>query len=377
MPQWSAPSELWMQRMLCALEGDVSAIACISSPQRYWHRQVPVISLQRASLFWRACRRMGITLPDPATRRLEKLVRSTAVTRVLVHFAEFAVRYARVWDAAQKPLFVHCHGYDVTWDLRRHSVGGPRCFDRSYPESVRRLSERAILIANSRCTAAKLEEIGVQRSRIVQRYIGVPVPPSLPVRVDKPRQTTILFLGRLVDFKGPDQVIRAFELACERGLEGRLVIAGDGPLGAMCELMRHHSPVRDRIELVGEVDPETGSRLRREADIFTAHSCVGPLSHQAEQFGVAFAEAIADGLPVVTGRAGAIEEIVEDGKSGILFTPHDIDAHARALLALSRSPERRAQMGREGWERARRLFPLTNETVELRQILGLTSCATS
>jgi len=119
------------------------------------------------------------------------------------------------------------------------------------------------------------------------------------------------------------------------------------------------------------VDADTGARLRREADIFTAHNCTGEVTNQEEAFGVSFAEASADGLPVVTGRSGGIPEIVEDGVTGILFEPGDVEAHAEALLMLASDPERRARMGEAAWRRARERFPLSNEGPGLRTILGL------
>jgi glycosyltransferase involved in cell wall biosynthesis len=361
-----------MQRMLAALEDDLASIACVAPTScRFWRGRVPIVSLDLWSDFRRACRRVGVPVGEPAGARLAKALRSKRVSNVLIHFADFAVRFEAVLRSVDKPIFVHCHGYDVTWDLHAHTLHGARCFDDAYPEKVRSLSQRMTFIANSRYTAAKLRAIGVDDTRIIQRYMGVPVPAEPPVRSNAPGLVRILYLGRLIDCKGPEHVIRAFELACERGLDARLVMAGDGPLGSMCALMCRHSPFRDRIELLGAVDERTGSKLRKEADIFTAHTCVGPLSRQTEQFGVAFVEALADGLPVVTGRAGAIEEIVEDGTCGILFEPYDIGAHADALLTLARNPDLRARMGHEGWNRANNVFPLTNETVKLREILGL------
>ncbi|MCH8923254.1 MAG: glycosyltransferase, partial [Planctomycetes bacterium] len=71
----------------------------------------------------------------------------------------------------------------------------------------------------------------------------------------------------------------------------------------------------------------TGERLRAEADIFTAHNCTGPITRQEEAFGVSIVEAMAAGLPVVSGRSGSLPEIVEDRVDGILVEPGDREAH--------------------------------------------------
>src|SRR5690606_33177261 len=122
-------------------------------------------------------------------------------------------------------------------------------------------------------------------------------------------EVQILYLGRLVDCKGPDLTIQAFSLACEQGLRGKLTIAGDGPLLAECEQLRAVSPFAHCIQLLGSVDEPTAERLRTEADIFTAHNRKGPYTNQEEAFGVSFVEAMAAALPIVSGANGSLPEL--------------------------------------------------------------------
>jgi glycosyltransferase involved in cell wall biosynthesis len=185
----------------------------------------------------------------------------------------------------------------------------------------------------------------------------------------------VLYLGRLVDFKGPDVVIRAFELARRRGFGGRLIIAGDGPLRVTCELLRATSTSRDDIQMLGAVDAATGEALLQQADIFTAHNRPGPLTHQEEALGVSILEAMASGLPVISGRSGGVLETVLDGVTGILVPPGDVDAHAEAFIALGSDPERRASLGRAGWQRVAAHFSAESERVQIRQLVGLATGA--
>ena len=203
------------------------------------------------------------------------------------------------------------------------------------------------------------------------KYLGVPVSDRRPERLYEGDNVTILYLGRLIDCKGPDLVIAAFSLACDLGLRGRLLIAGDGPERGRCELARERSRHKSRIELLGLVDAAAGERLRAEADIFTAHNRLGPRSGQEEAFGVSVAEAMATGIPIVTGNNGSLPEIYEDGVQGILVDPGDVDTHARSFLRLAADPKLRCRMGQAAWERARDYFSLQRETSTLRTILGL------
>lgn len=305
---------------------------------------------------------------------ISSLMDRADVDCALVHYLVYAVRYRQVWARSGKPVFVHCHGWDVTWDLQRATPGliSNRVHPWGYEDAVRSLPDNVHFIANSRTTADKLRQIGIESHRVTVKYLGVPCELP-PVSQKRKAQTelTILYLGRLVDFKGPDLTVRAFAQARERGLEARMLIAGDGPLKRECERLLAEYSLQDCVRMVGAVSATEGERLRHSSDIFTAHSQTGPRSRQEEAFGVAFVEAMAAGLPAVSGRSGSLPEIVEDGSEGLLFEPGDIDAHAEAILALARDRDRRLAMGRNARTRARRDFSLERETRELRYILGL------
>lgn len=381
MPSWSEPSEVWMHRMIESIESHISFIACFSPEQRTWQNKIPAINLaDTTSLAWRIMRKTGLSLGEgvpykTGVKTLRKILSSKKVSVVLSHYLEFALRYDEIWFNSSVPLFVHCHGYDVTWDLREHGNPDERCFDETYLDRVRKLSERAMLIANSNFTARRLVDIGVNKDRIVVKYLGVPVPNIFPDRDTRPREPLqVLYLGRLVDFKGPDLVITAFENACKKGFGGELLIAGDGPLRVTCEIMRIRSKFAERIRLLGVVDRKTAEALYEKADIFTAHNCTGIISRQEEAFGVSVVEAMAAGLPVISGRNGSLKETVIDGSTGFLVEPGDIEAHANAFLRLEADANLRREMGFAGWQRVKECFSAGQERAALLEILRLGDC---
>ena len=74
---------------------------------------------------------------------------------------------------------------------------------------------------------------------------------------------------------------------------------------------------------------------------------------EQEGFGIVFLEAAAAGVPQVAGSSGGAAEAVVHGSTGLVVSdPHDVNAAARALNELLDDPERRAQMGQAGRERA-------------------------
>ena len=374
----TAPSHLWMRRMLDGLTEHVAVLTDDRDPGPRYSERLPVVMLKNdpAAIYRRGLRRAGFSISCPpkvtALDKLHSAVKRPEVSAVLIHFLTRAAKYEAVWRRTTKPVFVHCHGYDVTWDLRFQEgwIGRP-VHPSDYVDRVRALPDNVNFIANSQEARARLLEIGSANNRITVKYLGVKTPAEAPFRTDAENGVNILYLGRLIDCKGPDLLIQAFERASDQDLKGSLTLAGDGPMRLTCELLRQRSPYKDRITLLGSVNGETGEMLRDRADIFSSHNCLGSVSRQEEAFGVSFVEAMAAALPVVSTRNASLPEIIEDGRQGILVEPGDIDAHAHALLRLARDRDLRIQMGLDGWRRARDLFSIEKETASLRQILGL------
>jgi len=148
-----------------------------------------------------------------------------------------------------------------------------------------------------------------------------------------------LFVGRLAAEKGADVAIEAARRA---GVE--LIVVGDGPLrGELARLAeRDRRAGEPGVRFTGRVTQAELDRLRAAAGIALVPSRSG------ETFGLAAAEAMAAGLPVVASRIGALPELVA-GEG--LVAPGDPLAMAAAIARLRGD----AQAGRRALERARRL----------------------
>jgi glycosyltransferase involved in cell wall biosynthesis len=169
----------------------------------------------------------------------------------------------------------------------------------------------------------------------------------------------LLAVGAIVRRKGYDVLIEA--LARLTDLDWQLVIAGDctrdretaGALATRVVLLR----LGARITMAGAVSEDALAGLYRNADLFV-------LASRHEGYGMAFAEAIAHGLPVVGTKAGAIPDTVPDG-AGILVPPDDVAALAAALRAMiadaalrerCAATARRAALGLPTWEATAEVF---------------------
>ncbi|NHN36722.1 glycosyltransferase family 4 protein [Pseudomaricurvus alcaniphilus] len=371
---YQAATELWLQRQIEILQEDIVFIAATDNKERFWNNRIPIVNLYSEYPFIKKLAiKLKILRKRTSRERNNEILLKKSRHKVDVLFINYLTMAYRLRDALSQidvPIIIHTHGYDITWDLVSVD-SGERMYDEEYLNFVREISSRALMVANSNESKKRLIALGVPDSRIVIKYFGV----SLEINDIAAKDVNfvrILYIGRLVDCKAPDLVIQAFEQACDKGLRGELIIAGDGPLAITCRLLQKRSKYSDRIKLLGLVSAEDGRKLRKECDIFTAHNCRGPLTNQLEAFGVSIIEAMAAGLPVVTGRSGGVIDSVVDGETGFLFTPGDISEHADMLLQLALNAELRRSMGDKGRSRVKNKFSIELEKESLINLLKMT-----
>ena len=145
----------------------------------------------------------------------------------------------------------------------------------------------------------------------------------------------LLAVGSVVPRKGYDVLIEA--LAPLAGLPWRLTIAGDRSrdeaAAAQLDAGIASHKLAGRIEVLGALPADRLAALYAGADLFV-------LASRFEGYGMAFAEALAHGLPVVGTTAGAIPDTVPPD-AGVLIEPNDAKALTRTLRMLIENPKER------------------------------------
>lgn len=364
MSNWDAPSEVFLWRQIEMLHdaGILAGIVVFVKLKGVtrW-KSVPVYSLSNFDHLSRIRYRLAITLKDNdfdtnqlRSTMFKRIVEHLKPDTILIQYANLAVILQSVLEKLSCKILIHVHGYDTYEHLNTSD----------HRERLRQLSRHCLIICNSLDSLERLRKWEIPYDRMVLKYLGVEVPDKFPSRPDR-KPITILHLGRLVDFKSPDRTIQAFEIASDNGLDGQLIVAGDGDFRTMCEVLRERSKWKERIFLPGAVDRDQGAKYRSQADIFTLHSVVGELTKRVETLGVAVLEAMADGLPVVSCGIGGLLETVVDGQTGILVEPGDIDGQASAFNKLASDKRLRDDYGMAGWNRVRENFSYESERENL------------
>ena len=234
-----------------------------------------------------------------------------------------------------------------------------------------RETERAALAAAARVVVTSeatarivMADYDVPSQRIsVVRPGNDPVPPAPGSNGGVVR---LLSVGSVVPVKGYDLLIAA--VATLTDMPWRLTIAGDRTrnpaVAAQLDADIEAHGLGDRVAVLGAVPPERIVELYLASDVFV-------LASRFEGYGMALAEAIAHGLPVVSTMAGATPDTVPAG-TGLLVPPDDTAALAQALRRLISDRAERQRLAMKAraaaaqlptWQDSARLFAGAIETV--------------
>ena len=153
------------------------------------------------------------------------------------------------------------------------------------------------------------------------------------------------YVGRLVPIKDLPTLVLAFARLLETTPDAYLLMAGDGPVRPLLARMIAERGLGERVRLLG---------WREDLASVAATFDVCVIASRNEGTPVAVIEAMAAGRPVVATRVGGVPDIVEDGETGILVPPGDVDALAGAMARLARDPAERSRMGGQGRRRVAR-----------------------
>jgi glycosyltransferase involved in cell wall biosynthesis len=199
--------------------------------------------------------------------------------------------------------------------------------------------------------AADVERLGYgRRARVIPLGVDVAPQPQPHRPIDASAPLRVLFLSRLHEKKNIPLLLRSLASIPNAARSIELTIAGDGEPRYRSELesLTASLGLSARVRFVGHLDGDAKRTAFETADVFAL-----PSAH--ENFGIAVAEALAAGLPVIVTPGVALAANVADAGAGLVVNATD-DGVASGLRWAAENPAALVEMGERAWWLARRDF---------------------
>ncbi|HEX6810786.1 MAG TPA: glycosyltransferase family 4 protein [Planctomycetota bacterium] len=167
----------------------------------------------------------------------------------------------------------------------------------------------------------------------------------------------LLFVGRLVQRKGVDVLLRALA-ASQRARSSRLLVVGEGAERAQLEQLAKELGIESQVQFLGE-----------HADMAPFLACADAFVFPSRLEGLpnALLEAMASGLPSIATRIGGCLDVMTE-QSGLLVPPDDVPALTVAIDSLAADAGRRAELAAAGRQRVLDHFAFSITAAQLQQI---------
>jgi glycosyltransferase involved in cell wall biosynthesis len=204
------------------------------------------------------------------------------------------------------------------------------------------------VVCNSRAAARRLRETGIQGQKLTVIPNGLPDALFASVAPALPRETGVVRIGmisRMNDpVKGHEVFLRVAQKLTTRHPQLRFVLVGDGPLRVGLEERARELGLGQRVMFLGE---------RRDVPAVLASLDISVMPSSSESLSNAILESMAAGVAVVATEIGGTPDLVEHGKTGLLFSSGDEAQFVAALETLVTRPELRERFGTCGRDRVR------------------------
>jgi glycosyltransferase involved in cell wall biosynthesis len=327
-----------------------------------------VLLLERAdagqlSKAWRKCLRELWLAPGGALASM----RRQAADLIHVHFGTDAVVFWPLIEKLNIPVVITLHGYDINIYREFWEGTGLRLSTRRYPSRLLAISRhpQVHFVAVSKAIRERAIEYGLPPERIAVRHIGIDTSQfrfsGTPVNQ---RNRRVLFIGRLVEKKGAEFLIRACARLQSAVPDVELVVVGTGP---QAEILRELSrQLGVAVQFLGTLPRSEVKKELDRARVFCLPS-VTASNGDAEGFGMVILEAQSSGVPVVTSARGGATEAIIDGLTGWAFPERDVDALVDRLHRLLTDDDAAISMSEAGIAHVGRNFDLRACTKKLEQ----------
>jgi colanic acid/amylovoran biosynthesis glycosyltransferase len=317
----------------------------------------PVCLIRALALAWRMGRRAErprlVHLAYLAEAcRIEPWLRAAGIQHLHAHFGT---------NSAEVAMLVHVLG-GLPWSFTVH---GPEEFDKAqFIGLAEKVRQCAFVVAISSYGRGQLYRYVEHQHWPKVRVVHCGLEPGILSTPAKPLSAArrLVCVGRLCEQKGQLLLVDAILRLATRGVDGELVLAGDGELRPDIEALIEHYNLQDRVRITGWI-----SNNQVCEEILAARAVVQPSF--AEGLPVVIMEAMALRRPVISTFVAGIPELVHHGEHGWLVPAGDVEALTDAMRACLDTPaEALARMGEAAHHRVLARHVADTEAAKLAKL---------
>jgi glycosyltransferase involved in cell wall biosynthesis len=184
-----------------------------------------------------------------------------------------------------------------------------------------------------------------------------------------PNAPLLAIISRLFYWKGHTELIKALAIVKAEIPNIKLLIVGeDDPRGMPGRKTSYTAELKSLTSNLDLTEQVIFTGFRRDIHKILAASDLFAMPSFEEPFGMVFLEAMAMKKPVVALDSGGTPEVIENGKSGLLSQPQDIEGLATNIVQLIYDPALRSKMGEYGRNRIEQYFTPERMACDIGQI---------
>lgn len=342
----------------------------VKSPVTYIHRDE--IGIKR---FWSMIRQCAELFPNlwqalDATRYenaketyaalwLARCVKEKGITHLHAHFASAAANVARLASQLTGISFsLTAHAKDIY------------CENVDKTLLCQTLNEANALVTVSDYNVDYItEELASVRTEVKRIYNGLPLQ-NFVYHPPEQRANHIVAVGRLIEKKGFEVLLRACRHIHDRRKDFRCSIIGDGPLRENLLQLISDLELNEHIELCGPRSQADTKETMQQAAVMAA-PCVVSDDGDRDGLPTVLMESMALGTPCVSTDVTGIPEIVKDGETGLIVPQHDAQSLADAICCLLDNTALRVKLSSAARRLIEREFDIRRNSEIMRSfILG-------
>lgn len=199
----------------------------------------------------------------------------------------------------------------------------------------------------SRSMSKEVKRLGADHKRVHVISMGVDLKKRFVPAKSRRNNDSLLFVGRLVEKKGLHYLIHALPLILKRHPQVTLRIAGDGPEKINLKRVCENLGINANVRFLGAVKNELLPALYQRSDVVVFPSVIAD-DGDREGFGLVLVEALGCECPAIVTDLPAIQDIIVDGKTGLVVPQKNIRKLAEKVILLLGDQKLRELLGSEG-----------------------------